>query len=180
MTWAPSVLAPDPGAYGDNPLRRVPTLHVDGELLIESDHIARWLVTTYDPRDRFRVLSTRVADLNRLAVINGIMANEVTLLLTARAGSDPASIPYLQKLATAITDGLVWLDAHLPEGDFDYRDIALVCLWQHLLHYNLTPGLDRHARIAAHVARASDRPSIAATAPEASLAEARASGWSPA
>jgi glutathione S-transferase len=179
MTWTRSVLAPDASAYGDNPLRRVPTLHVDGEMLIESDHIARWLVATHDPADRFGVRSERIADLNRLAVINTLMGNEAILLLTARGGVDPATIPYLGKLGSVITDGLAWLDAHLGEGDLDYRDIALVCLWQHLVHYKFVPDLERYPRIAARVTQLSSRPSISSTSPEASLAEARSAGWSP-
>src|SRR5689334_20459190 len=73
MQWCPGVLSPDPEAYGRNPLRRVPTLLVGGEMLIESDHIVRWLVATHDPADRFGVRSDAIADLNRLAAIDGVM-----------------------------------------------------------------------------------------------------------
>jgi len=179
---APSVLASGAAAYGDNPLMRVPTLVHGDDTVIESDHIARYLVTRFDPSDRFGVRSERAGDLNRLAVVNGIMDNEVVLILARRGGvTDLTSVAYFRKLATAIDSGLAWLDGHTdPEhAGFDYRDLTTICMCQHVVYYQLVPDLARYPRIAARVARFADRPSIASTAPEASLAEATAAGWKP-
>src|SRR6185295_1367427 len=44
---APSVLAGEAAAYGDNPLMRVPTLVHGDDTVIESDHIARYLVARF-------------------------------------------------------------------------------------------------------------------------------------
>jgi glutathione S-transferase len=182
MVWARSVLAPTPDAYADNPLMRVPAL-VDGDqLVIDSDHIARHVVARFDPGDRLGVRSERVDDLNTLAVLDGIMDNEVVLLLAKRGGvSELEGVAYFRKLFSAIDRGLAWLDGHIdPDADrFDYRDVTLICLWQHLVHYQLIPGLDRYPRIAARVARFAERPSVAASTPEASLETARAAGWQP-
>jgi glutathione S-transferase len=178
----PGVLASDAAAYGDNPLMRVPTLVDGADTLIESDHIARYLVGKHDPADRLGVRRERVRDLNRLAVTGGIMDNEVVLILAKRGGlADLESVTYFQKLRGAIDTGLAWLDEHTPaEGaDFDYGDIAAICMWQHLQHYGLVPDLPRYARLAARVERFAARPSIASTTPEASLAEASAAGWKP-
>ena len=180
MSWAPSVLADGARDYADNPLLRVPTL-VDGDQwLIESDHIARYVVAKFDPEDRLGVRSELPRDLNRLAVVNGIMANEVVLILAKRGGlSEIESVAYFRKLLSAIVGGLEWLDAAVDDDPrFDYRDVALVCMWQHLAHYKLV-SLEPHTRIAARVARFEGRPSIATTTPEASLAAAKAAGWSP-
>lgn len=178
---ARSVLATDPAAYGNNPLRRVPALVVGDDLVIESDHIARYVVGAFDPGDRFGVRSERISDLNRLAVISGVMDNEVVLILARRGGlADLDSLSYLRKLASGIDEGLAWLERDTPDRDaLDYRDIALVCLWQHLIHYELATGIERYPRIAARVARFAMRPSIATTAPAAALAEAIAAGWTP-
>jgi glutathione S-transferase len=179
---APGVLRPTADDYGDNPLLRVPALHHRGETLIESDHIARYVVATWDPGDRLGVRSERIADLNRLAVTSGIMANEVTLILAKRGGvAELDAVAYFRKLRSAIDGGLAWLDAHIdPDDDgFDYRDVALVCMWQHVAYYALVPDLARHARLAARVARLAVRPSVAATTPEVSLVEAHAAGWTP-
>jgi glutathione S-transferase len=180
---APSILATSTATYGDNPLMRVPTLVHGGETVIESDHIARYVVDTYDPGDRFRVKSGRVEDLNRLAVVNGIMDNEVVLILAKRGGlTDVAGVAYFRKLATAIDTGLAWLDGHIDPDDagFHYGDIATICMWQHATHYKIAQGLDGYRRIAARVARFAERPSVVGTAPEVSLAEAAAAGWKPA
>jgi len=166
MIWTPGVLADGASAYGENPLMRIPTL-VDGPTtVIESDHIARYLVGRFDPEDRFGVRSERVADLNRLAVTSGVMANEVVLILARRGGlEDLEGVFYFKKLFAAIASGLAWLDQHVDDDPrFDYRDIALVCMWQHLGHYKLVE-LAPYPRIAARVARFADRASIAATAP---------------
>lgn len=179
---APGVLALDHAPYGDHPLLRVPTLYHGDQQIIESDHIARYLVGRYDPTDTLGVRSERVDDLNRLAVISGAMANEVVLILAARGGlTNLDDIVYFRKLMLALDSGLAWLDRHTdPDADgFDYRDIALICLWQHVAYYKLRPELDRYPRIAARVARFAARPSIASTAPEISLADARAAGWQP-
>ena len=171
----PGVLATAAVAYGDNPLMRVPTLVHEGNTIIDSDHIARYLVGRYDPADRFGVRSEEVHDLNRLAVINGIMANEVVLILAERGGlSDLGNITYFRKLMTAIDNGLAWLEGLTdPEEDsFRYGDIALICMWQHVVHYKIAQALERYPRLAARVGRFSTRSSVANTTPEASLAEA--------
>jgi glutathione S-transferase len=163
----PGVMATTPAAYADNPLMRIPTLVDGATTVIDSDHIARYLVGTFDAADRLAVRSERVDDLNRLAVTTGVMANEVVLILAKRGGlEDIESVVYFQKLIAAIDRGLAWLDQHVdPEAPgFDYRDIALVCMWQHLGHYRLRP-LDAYVRIAARVARFADRPSVAPSTP---------------
>ena len=178
---APGVLSTAPSTYGDNPLLRVPTLVHEGRTIIESDHIARYIVARFDPADRFGVRSEDVDDMNRLAVMNGVMANEVVPILAKRgglAGVDDAV--YFQKLKRAIGEGLAWLDARIDVDDdgFDWRDIVLACMWQHLEHYALVP-LGDFVRIHARVARLAARTSIASTTPAASLAKADVAGWKP-
>lgn len=169
-----SVLVPDAADYGGNPLKRVPTLVRGADTVIESDHIARYVVGHYDPADRLGVRCERVHDLNRLAVVNGIMHNEVTLILAKRAGGgDIDGLAYFTKLHAAIGAGLAWLDARTDpdEPGFGYGDLVTICMWQHLAHYALVRDLDRYPRIAARVARFAERPSVASTTPEVSLAE---------
>ncbi len=176
----PSILSTSSASYGDNPLLRVPALLDAGVTLIESDHIARYLVGKHDPADRFRVRSERVEDSNRLAVANGIMSNEVVLILAKRGGlADLEGVAYFAKLATAIDAGLAWLDDHTNSDDaaFDYGDIAMICMWQHVEHYGMVRGLDGYPRVAARVARFAARASVAGTTPAVSLAEAAAAGW---
>ena len=179
---APGVLSTTTSSYGDNPLLRVPTLLHEGRTIIESDHIARYLVARFDPADRFGVRSEDVDDLNRLAVMNGVMANEVVPILARRGGlAGVDDVVYFQKLKRAIGEGLAWLEARVDVDDdgLDWRDIVLACMWQHLEHYAIVP-LGDFERIRARVARLAARPSIASTTPAASLAAAEAAGWRPA
>lgn len=164
------VLATDPARYADNPLMRVPALVHGDDVVVDSDHIARYLVTRWDDaRDRLGVRSERVADLNRLAVTNGVMQNGVVLVLAKRGGGidDLERVTYFQKLREAMRGGLAWLDARQPDdaAPFDYRDIAAICVFQWLAHYGLVP-LEPYARLAARVARFAARPSVAPSAPE--------------
>jgi len=178
----PGVLATSSAAYAGNPLMRVPTLMRGSEMMIESDHIARSLVGEFDPADRLGVRSERIEALNRLAVVTGIMNNEVVLLLARRGGlEDVAGVAYFRKLLQANDQGLAWLEGRVdPEREaFDYVDIATICLWQHMQHYAFMTNLERYPRIAARVARFAERPSVASTAPAVALAEAVAAGWKP-
>lgn len=160
----------DSAHYGQNPLLRVPTL-VDGDLWIpESDHIARYVVTALVTEDPLNVLTPTTAELKQLAVLNGIMAHEVTIIMATHGGmSDVMTHTYFQKLAKAMTSGLLWLDRDLDteRKTFNYIDVATLCMWQHLLHYRTLCGLQSFQRIAHRVARFSDRQSVVDTLPAA-------------
>jgi glutathione S-transferase len=178
----PSLLEASTPSYGANPLMRIPTFLHDGTTVIESDHIARYVVDRYDPADRFSVCAPSVTAMNRLAVLNGVMAHEVTLILARRGGlEDLGSVAYFRKLGHSIASGLAWLDRELdPDADgFDYVDIVTVCLWDHLTHYQLVPGLEGYRRVAARAARFAGRDAMARTAPAASLAAAAADTATP-
>ena len=169
----PNLLEPSAEAYGANPLMRIPTLVDGGTTLIESDHIARYLVERYDPADRFSVRAPGVEAMNRLAVLNGIMAHEVTLILARRGGLEELNgVTYFRKLLRSIASGLEWLDCEIEPAavGFDYVDIATICMWDHVTHYQLVPGLDGYPRIAARAARFADCEAVARTTPAASLA----------
>lgn len=163
LVRAPDLLAASPSTYGANPLLRVPTLVDGGTTVFESDHIARYLVRTYDPADRLSVLEPGVASMNRLAVLNGIMAHEVTLILARRGGlEDLDGVAYFRKLRASIASGLAWLDREIdPDADrFDYVDVVTICMWDHVNHYQLVPDLDRFPRASARVARFATRDSV--------------------
>lgn len=163
----PGLLSTTPDEYASNPLMRVPIL-VDGEQrIIESDHIVRYLVGRFDAADRLGVKNDTPDALNRLAVLNGVMANEVVLIMAKRGGLEEIDkVVYFQKLTAAIDGALAWLDARTePEAaGFDYRDIVTICMWQHLGYYGLRP-LEAYGRLAARVARFAKRPSVVPSTP---------------
>ena len=134
----------DRSAFGANPLMKVPTL-VDGETwLIDSDHIARYLVRIYQPQDDFSVLDESVSTLNFRAVMNGIMAAEVEWLLARRPGIPTDLYRRFDKILDSMRQGMAWLErnaAQFPSKP-SYSGFHLVCLWDHLACYqtlDLTP-----------------------------------------
>lgn len=123
--------------FGPNPLMKVPTL-VDGKAFIfESDHIAQYIVNTYDPADRFQVLTTDTDQLNARAVMNGVMATEVELILAARTGMNTKSHRRFDKMRESIAAGLRWLDRHTDvfPDEPSYLGFHLTAMWDHLVLY---------------------------------------------
>lgn len=153
------------GAFGANPLMKVPTL-VDGDcVLFESDHIARYLVRRHDPGDRLGVLDERPGTLNARALMNGAMAAEVELILAARSGVDTAHARF-DKLRAAIDGVLGWLESNaglFPETP-TYAGFHLVSLWDHLALYGLRP-LHAYPRLRAIATHLDSRPEIGASRP---------------
>lgn len=155
-----------PAAFGPNPLMKVPTLITgDGRAIFDSDHIAAWLVRRHDPGDRFDVLTDDVDLLNARAVMNGIMAAEVELILAARTGIDVDAHARFSKMRASMLAGLDWLEARhdVFPRDATYATLHLLALLDHLVFYGLVPLA--HPRLAALVARLGAQPEFAASAP---------------
>lgn len=128
--------------FQGNPLMQVPVLRDKDLWLIESDHIAAHIVRRHDPHDRFRVLADDTAILNTRAVINGIMADEVKIVLAERTGLDTQPHAFFQKARAAIENGLQWLEGQAVFFDTEhpgYLEFHLVSLWDHLKIYGLVP-----------------------------------------
>lgn len=161
---AGNVAGSDPAGFGPNPLLKVPTLIDMGRVVFDSDHIAAYLVRTRDPADRYRVLTTDVAVGNARAVLNGIMALEVELILAARTGLD-TNHPRFAKMRASIERGLGWLEANSSvfDGDFCYLGFHLTALWDHLALYGLVDL--EYPRLRGRVADYSALPFVAASQP---------------
>ncbi|HEX7046576.1 MAG TPA: glutathione S-transferase [Gammaproteobacteria bacterium] len=143
----------DEALFQGNPLMQVPVLRDKDLWLIESDHVAAHLVRRCDPDDRYRVLTHDPAVLNMRAVMNGIMADEVKIVLAERTGLDTKPHAFFQKALAGIKNGLQWLDGQaifFNVGQPGYLEFHLVCLWDHLKIYNLVsldyPALDSVTR----------------------------------
>lgn len=133
-------------AFGPNPLMKVPTL-VDGETwLIESDHIAAYLARQYYPSDSFDVLTQDSQALNARALLNGIMAAEVEIILASRAGIDTDTARF-NKMRDSMRASLAWLNERATTlfSRHTYLGFHLVCAWDHLQLYNVIEL--EHARL---------------------------------
>lgn len=154
----------DAARFGPNPLLKVPTLIDDGRPVFESDHIAMHLVRTRDPQDRFNVLTMDNDALNARAVLNGIMALEVELILGARSGLDTAQ-PRFTKMRGAIEGSLAWLEANAAvfDGAASYLGFHLLAMRDHVALYDLVP-LD-YPRLQAQADAVAALPYAAASKP---------------
>lgn len=136
---AGNVADQDPEIFANNPLMKVPTLLDGDHVIFESDHIAEYLVRKHDPTDRFAVLSTDPTQKNLQAVLNGVMAAEVELIMAERTGIDTHQYTRFDKFRSTVIQGLQWLESHADDFSIeaDYRGFHLVCLWDHLVLYEM-------------------------------------------
>lgn len=158
-----------PGEAGNNPMMRVPVLEHGSDWLIESDHISSFLVRQYDPQDKYKVNSHTVFDLNARAMMNGIMAEEVKVIVARRMQVPTESYKYFGKAHNAIEHGLTWLNAHHAQFDAvnpTYRDFHLVCCWDHLEYYDFVPNMTgKFKHLHEIVSRVSENEIVRQTAP---------------
>lgn len=162
---AGNVAEQDPAIFAHNPLMKVPTL-IDGDQVVyESDHIAAYLVRKFDPTDRFAVLTTEPDQLNLRAVMNGVMAAEVELVMAERTGIDTGQYRRFDKFRATVHQGLAWLEEHsgkLP-SEPSYNGFHLVCLWDHLVLYDMFELPE--GKLSQRVAEWSKLPYVANSAP---------------
>lgn len=162
-------LTKTPESIGNNPLMKVPVLKHNGEWIIESDHISSYIVRNHDKTDKYRVLTTAVKDMNIKAMLNGIMTEEVKVIVARRQGVQTDQFVYFDKALETVDNGLQWLEAN--HMDFDckspkYKEFHLVCCLDHLAYYDFVPGMaKRFPRLDEIVARLSESTIIRQTAP---------------
>lgn len=130
-----------PQIFSNNPLMRVPIFEDQSHKVFESDNIAFYIATTYDPQDRFRICNNDPLTLNTLAVISGVMEAEVRLILAQRGGmKNIYQHHFFQKSKNVIINGLKWLSQQnklLDQENLYYEQISCVCMWDHLQCYQL-------------------------------------------
>ena len=151
--------------FGPNPLMKVPALVDDTVTVLDSDHIAQYLTRRFDPDDQFGVLTTDVELLNMRAVLNGAMAAEVEIILARRSGLDTSAYRRFDKIMDSVRGGLEWMEKHassIPQQP-SYVGFQLVCLWEHLIVFNILEL--NYPKLRAHVDRLTALPYVAATKP---------------
>ncbi len=132
----------DVATFGGNPLMKVPVLIDRDKWLIESDHIASYIVRKFDPSDRYEVGTRDIRRLNARAVLNGIMAEEVKVVLGRRTGVPTERYRFFDDALETIQSGLDWLESKAElfnTGRPGYLEFHLVCAWEHIGYYDLVP-----------------------------------------
>ena len=137
-----NVAQADAAKFAGNPVMRVPVL-VDGATwMLESDHIAGYLVGKVDPQDRFHVLTRDAPTLNARAMLNAVMSEEVKVIIARRTEVPTEKYVFFDKALKMIEGGLAWLEANASVFNTDhprYLEFHLVCAWDHLEYYELVP-----------------------------------------
>ncbi len=126
--------------FDGNPVMSVPVLQTNDTWLIDSDHIARHIVSVYDPSDELDVNATDPDILNLRAVISAVMANEVKLILSARTGTAPEEHEYFRKAKKSMVACLHWLEdrAYLLRSTAPtYTEFCFISMWDHLSLYKV-------------------------------------------
>lgn len=155
-----NVGAPEP--FGGNPLMRVPVL-VDGERALYDSHDICVYLTEQAGVDPLRILQPGWEDRNRLTVIRGVMDAEVRLLLAERAGMATEGAVFDKARAT-IAQGVAWLEEQLDhDAALDYRWVAAVAMWDHLVACGNAVDAPQIAATAARLTTA--HPALARTGP---------------
>jgi glutathione S-transferase len=129
----------DPARFAGNPALSIPVLEDGAVWVIESDHIAQYLSAKLDPEDRLHVRRSDPDTLNRRAVLNAIMSQEVKLVLGKRTGLQTEGAAYFDKARAAILHGLNWLEARADTFDAEapgYAEFHFIAMWEHLALYD--------------------------------------------
>ena len=136
-------LVTSPSDAAHNPLMKVPVLQHGKEWVIESDHIASYIIGEFDNKDLFNVNTRNIFDLNARAIMNGVMIDEVRVIT---AGRHKVSIDnsYFKKAQLSVGNGLNWLEQNNLKFNRNmptYREFHLICMWDHLKYYNFVPRM---------------------------------------
>ncbi len=156
----------DLAVFGENPLLAVPVLKDGESTIFDSDGICEYLVRRYNPADEYGVLRHDLRTLNARAVMNGVMAAEVELVLSARMGLEIQNQPRLDRKREVIKQGLEWLEANsdLFGDQVDYLSFHLISLWDHLELFKFMPSI-RLPKISAQVEYLRQIPFVVESAP---------------
>jgi glutathione S-transferase len=158
-----------PSQVGDNPLMKVPVLAHGSEWLIESDHIASYVVSQFDPSDKYKVDTKVIFDLNTRAMLNGIMNEQLKVIVAGRHGVPVDQFSYFNKSRDAVSNGLSWLEnnhSKFTPNTPTYREFHLTCLWDHLVYYDFVPEQHtKYPRLHEIVNKISEDPVVRQSAP---------------
>lgn len=157
-----------PSQAGENPLLKVPVLKYGDDWIIESDHIAAYIVDKVDKSDIYEVNTRKLLDLNIRAMCNGVMSEEVKIIGAGRHDLPVKTSSYFQRAYQAVTYGMDWLEenaAGFQPQTPKYREFHLICMWDHLAYYDFLPmaKYQRLQRIVEQVQEA--KPIIRQSAP---------------
>lgn len=155
-----------------NPLWKVPSAELDGQLIFDSRVISRRLAEAQAPTGAIGPLAAADVEAENLTtVIDGTLDALINCFYLGRDGVSPADASYLQKQQDRAAASMAWIEARVASrpggaGDFGLVEIAL-CTTAEWMSFRQTYAVEGHPAIAALAARHRERPSMVATRPPA-------------
>ncbi len=162
----------DAESYGGNPTRKLPTLRVDGALVLGTENICRRLAQLA-PRARRIVWPEELGDdvsRNAQELVWHCMTAQVQLIVGTAIAKLPADNLYFTKITAGFDGSLEWLDANVDEAlrllrsdrELSLFEVTLFCLLEHIA-FRPPVSLERHAALRRFVADFGSRPSAQQT-----------------
>ena len=162
-------LTKSPSEVAGNPLMKVPVLFHEDNWVIESDHIASYIVSRVDSSDQYAVETKVLFDLNTRAMLNGIMAEEVKVIVAQRHNVPTHLYSNFGRSIDAVKNGLSWLEQNHNKFNIKtptYREFHLACCWDHLVYYDFIKEMEiNYPKINEIVQNISGNPIIYSTSP---------------
>ena len=151
-----------------NPLWKIPSVELDGQLLFDSRVIGEELVARF-AKGRITAPS-EAAEHNAITVIDGALDSLINCFYFGRDGIGPEQSSYLTKQGERATSAVRWIEARVEAGwlrdpgALSLGEIALATAgaW---MRFRATYPIDKHPALAAIIDRCEARPSFIATRP---------------
>jgi glutathione S-transferase len=154
-----------------SPLRKVPTLEVDGAGVFDSHTISALLLERHGPGDlRSPRASTRWPEENLIHAVDGALESAIRLFYCKRDGVDIEPIPYMRTERERVGRALAWLEDQVrgpwctAVDDFGLAEIALVTTLE-WFEFRGMARLATYPNLQAFAAHHAGRPSLVSTRP---------------
>ena len=154
-----------------NPLWKVPTAELDGQLIFDSRVIGRRLIEAAGAEAALALPAASDVDAeNLITVIDGTLDALINCFYLGRDGVAPDGASYLRKHQERAAASMAWIDeriaARSADAGFGLVEISLstAAEWMRFRH---TYAVERHPAIVDLVERCGARPSMVKTRPPA-------------
>jgi glutathione S-transferase len=155
-----------------NPLWKVPTAVVEGEVVFDSRVIVDHLVRRHGAGKLAPIDAEDLAAHNVVSVIDGALDALINVFYLTRDGLSPAEGSYLAKQSHRVAAAMEWLEAKVDDvwitrtHVFGVPEIAL-CTALGWMRFRETYPVERHPGLMRCLTHHDERPSLATTRPPA-------------
>jgi glutathione S-transferase len=153
-----------------NPIWKVPTLRIDGQVIFDSAVIVSHVLERFGPGP-FAASGARDLDARAVVTVaDGALDALINRFYLAKEGVSVEQVPYLQKQRDRAAASLGWLDARAEAGfvtrdrSFGLAEIAVITALEWMRFRSVYP-IERHPNLGELLLRHADRESMRTTLP---------------